>query len=251
MNLYLEHERFRLYQGDAADLNLIPDKSVDLICCDPPYGVKYQSGHRAEKFNPIAADKLYPYVLMKDALWEAHRVLKPASAIYIFTTWNSFHKLFPQVAEFFVLGNPIVWCKNNWTAGNLLSSWANRTEIIVHAYKKGFKLRGLRPANVVHFKRIDGTKLKSPTEKPVPLLEYIISKSSDKDDVVLDAFAGSGSTIEAAVKLGRKAIGVELKEDICEIAKKRLFNLPAFAFPDMEINERDFELTGLHQASEG
>ena len=247
MKLIFENNGTKLYEGSATKLDKIEDKSVDLILADPPYGMKYVSGHRFEKFDPIAADKAYPWVLMKDTLWEAHRVMKNEATLYFFTTWSVFHKLFPQIQEFFILGTPIIWCKNNWSAGNLKAEWANRTEIIIHAYKKGFKLRGSRPANVLFIKRIDGQKLKSPTEKPVPLLEYIISKSSDKDDTVLDMFMGSGSTIEAAINLGRKAIGVDLSEAECEKAKLRLTNLPVFAFPDTEVINANFELPGLSE----
>jgi site-specific DNA-methyltransferase (adenine-specific) len=64
--------------------------------------------------------------------------------------------------------------------------------------------------------------LTHPTEKPVQLLSFLVIRSSDPDDLVLDPFCGSGSTLVAASQLGRRAIGVEIDERYCEIAAKRL-----------------------------
>jgi len=61
-----------------------------------------------------------------------------------------------------------------------------------------------------------------PTQKPVPLMLHIVGSTTRADDVVLDAFAGTGTTLRAAKDLGRKAIGIELEERYCEIAAKRL-----------------------------
>lgn len=74
--------------------------------------------------------------------------------------------------------------------------------------------------------RFDKTKCKNhPTEKPVDLLKYLIEKSTNEGDVVLDPFMGSGSTAVACKELKRDFIGIELDENYFNIAKERIINL--------------------------
>lgn len=61
-----------------------------------------------------------------------------------------------------------------------------------------------------------------PTAKPLPMVQDMIRKFSNRGDTVLDPFAGSGTTLRAAVNEGRKAIGIELDERYCEVIAKRL-----------------------------
>ena len=61
-----------------------------------------------------------------------------------------------------------------------------------------------------------------PTQKPIALIEQLLSQFTDLGDVVLDPFMGSGTTLRAAKNLGRKAIGIEIEERYCEIAVTRL-----------------------------
>lgn len=61
-----------------------------------------------------------------------------------------------------------------------------------------------------------------PTQKPLPLMEWVITQACEITDVILDPYMGSGTTLIAAKKLGHKAIGIEIEEKYCEIAAKRL-----------------------------
>lgn len=91
--------------------------------------------------------------------------------------------------------------------------------------QKGRRLiNGKRDPNILKFNRT-GNKL-HPTQKPVDLLEYLISKFSDEGETILDMFAGSGSTGVAAVNLNRNFIGIELDEEYFKIASDRI-NLSA------------------------
>ncbi|WP_206192573.1 DNA-methyltransferase [Scrofimicrobium canadense] len=76
--------------------------------------------------------------------------------------------------------------------------------------------------DIFRFSPVAGYPGKHPCEKPLPLMEHLIRSSSRIENTVIDPFAGSGSTLVAAKRLGRKAIGVELEEKYCEIAARRL-----------------------------
>ncbi len=73
-----------------------------------------------------------------------------------------------------------------------------------------------------------------PTEKSLDLLKFIIEASSNKDDLVLDCFCGSGTTLVAAQELGRHWIGIDKSEQAIKVAKKRLSNLPSNLFSKIE-----------------
>lgn len=79
-------------------------------------------------------------------------------------------------------------------------------------------------SKTVHkFNNIKGSKL-HPTEKPIDLLEFYISNSSQEDDIVLDPFMGSGSTGVACKNLSRQFIGIEIDEKYFKIANKRILD---------------------------
>ena len=73
-----------------------------------------------------------------------------------------------------------------------------------------------------------------PTEKSLELLKFIIESSSNKNDLVLDCFCGSGTTLVAAEELGRHWIGVDSSEQAIRVVKKRLSNLPSNLFSKVE-----------------
>jgi len=75
---------------------------------------------------------------------------------------------------------------------------------------------------VLFYNRVSGKKQVHQNEKPIDLLEFIISKSSNINDLVLDGFMGSGSTGVAAKNLNRRFIGIELEKKYFEIAEKRI-----------------------------
>lgn len=252
MKLYFANESVNLYLGDARKLDAIADLSVDMVLADPSYGIDYVTGHRQrspksvvatlERFDPIVSDKIFPFSLMRDALYEMHRVLKPNTAVYIFTRFDVYHKLFTLVQEVFSIRNILTWAKNNWTAGDLVGNYAYQTEIILYCTKGRHILQGHRDTNLLCFKRIDGAKLLHPAQKPIDLLSYLITKSCPEGGVVLDPFVGVGSTNVAATNVGRKSIGIDIDDRWLMLAKRRLEHKFLPLFEQVEVASQNFKL---------
>ena len=121
-----------------------------------------------------------------------------------------------------------MWDKLAHGMGDPNKSWAPCYEHILYASAEPLMLARPRPQNVLRFARVDagatgraaGHLMVHPSQKPVPLLRHILPRHEGLS--VIDPFAGSGSTLAAALALGRRAIGIEIEERYCEIAAKRL-----------------------------
>jgi site-specific DNA-methyltransferase (adenine-specific) len=223
--------------GDCTKLlERLPDNSIDLLLTDPPYGTNYLSDHReVHPLVPMVNDKPEETLPLLDTLLSIlTRKLKINSHLYIFTSWRTYPFLLPLIESRFTLKNLLVWEKNNWTAGDLdadygkvyelilFANYEHVHELVVFAQKGRRHLNGRRDTNVLHFKRVPENVRFHPTEKPIPLLEYLIEKSSQPGEVVCDPFAGVASTCIAAKNTGRKYIGIEISEHWHKLGLERL-----------------------------
>ena len=95
-----------------------------------------------------------------------------------------------------------------------------RRNLFYFCRKVAVLIRGKRDCNVLQYART-GNEL-HPTQKPVDMLEFLISKFSDENMVVCDPFMGSGSTMIACLNTNRKGIGIELDKQYFDIAQKRI-----------------------------
>lgn len=209
----------KIYNMDCLEgMRTLPEKSVDLIITDPPYGIAYSSNYRKKKFDVVDNDDI------TNVAWliYASRLLKPNGAIYCFTRWDVVGK-WKSMFEFFGLKvkNCIVWDKELTGMGDLKGAYAPCHEIILYVSRNQHILRRGRPRDLIRIKRITGIR-KHPTEKPPELIRELILNSSDEGDLILDPFVGSGTTAVASVNTKRKFIGFEINKDYCEIANKRL-----------------------------
>lgn len=210
----------KIIQGDCLEvMKTMADKSFDLVLTDPPYGMAYQSSWRTEKYERIANDEDVAW--FPDFAKEVYRVLKDDSHVYIFCNdyaVSDFRRELEKVG--FTPKRTLVWVKNNHTSGDLEGDYANKTEFVVYAQKGRRLLNGKRETNVLNFDRVASEI--HPTQKPVNLCEFLISKSTNAGDWVLDPFAGSGTTIIAAKNTGRNAIGIEIEPQYHAISLSRL-----------------------------
>jgi len=212
----------KLILGDCLDeLPKIFDKSVDLVLTDPPYGMNYQSKRRKIKYNKIKNDDNIDWLYF--CLKEFKRILKDNSHCYIFCSFHYLSKFIDYSKEFFELKNILIWEKNNHGSGDLKGNYAPKYEFILFLTNGRKILNGKRDCNILKYNKTNN-KL-HPTQKPTDLLEFIINKSSENDNTILDCFVGSGSTGVACKNLNRNFIGIEKDEKYFDIAKQRIFDL--------------------------
>jgi site-specific DNA-methyltransferase (adenine-specific) len=216
-----------LQRGDCLSLlQSLPDESVDLILIDPPYGVNYLSRNKSLATTRVANDGQEAYDLLDKALAIAVRKLKPNRHVIIFTNFQAIEFMLPIVRKYLKIKGVCVWVKNNGTRGDLKGAWSRAHEEIIHAANGRPFLNGKRDLDVFEYKRVATQHMRHPTEKPVALLKYIIEKTTQPGETVLDFFAGSGSTGQAAQETGRRSILMELVPALVDVASERLGVLP-------------------------
>ena len=199
---------------------------VDMICTDPPYLINYKTGRRKDKTHdfckPIANDTNFE--LIKDIMPLLFELLNQGGAIYMFCNANHIDYFKQQIEQHFTLKNILIWVKNNWSAGDLKGAYAKQTEFILYAVKGRHILNGARDTDTLYYNRVVGNMQLHQNQKPVDLCKYLINKSSNENDTVLDCFMGSGSTGVACLQTNRNFIGIELEKKYYNIAKKRCSN---------------------------
>lgn len=214
------NENIELINGDCFEINKsIQSESIDLILTDPPYGMEFQSGYRKEKHDKIANDDNLDW--LPDWLKDQYRILKNDSHAYIFCSWHNIDKFKKYSEESgFTLKNILIWYKNNTGMGDLFGDYAPQYEFILFLVKGKKNLNGRRDSNVIRCKRTKNDN--HPTEKPIEILQFLIEKSSEKGDLVLDNFYGSGSCAIACHNTHRRFLGHEIDSKRHESAVKRL-----------------------------
>ena len=234
-----------LLQGNCLEvMKYIPDKSIDLILTDPPYLMNYKTNRRKNKehdfCNPIQNDDNEEVV--KKSIVEMARLLKDTGALYVFCNANKIEIFKKIISELFIFKNILIWVKNNHTAGDLKGAYGKKTEFIIYATKGKHYLNGKRDTDVLFYNKVSGKRQIHQNEKPIDLLEFIISKSSNINDIVLDCFMGSGTTGAAAKNLNRRFIGIELEKEYFEIAKKRIESPVKLEIKKDEVNANQLSL---------
>jgi len=215
----------RVMCGDSTSSDdfdkLMNGEKADMVLTDPPYNISYKSGtwskKRKQEMKEIKNDNLnkIDFVEFLSSVFSLLHIYSKDTDKYIFNDWKCFH-LFREacIKADFKIKNLIVWNKEYQTQA--LNKFANAHEFIIFLGDNKYPLLDI---NVWNCKR---EFIKDhPTPKPIPLLEKAISYSSNKKELVLDMFLGSGSTLIAAEKLNRKCYGMELDEKYCDVIIER------------------------------
>lgn len=210
----------KLIHGDSLTvLRQMEPESVDAIITDPPYGINYVSPTGARIQNDTA-----PFIRF---LYDAFRVLKPGSSgrgtLVCFTRWDV-QQVFIDAIRLagFIVKSEVIWDKIQHGMGDLKSQFAPSHENIIFAVKGKFSFPGHRPKDLITHRKLPGSQMIHPTEKPVPLLADLITAVTKPGDLILDPFAGSGSTLVAAKKTGRRFTGIELDDVHYAKAQRRI-----------------------------
>lgn len=240
----------RVYQMDCLEgMKLIPDKSLDLILCDLPYG---KLSHKWDSVIPA------------DLLWRQYkRIIKDNGAVVLFGIQPFTSLLITSNLEMYKYS--LVWDKGK--AGNVFT--AKLKPLLTHEdimiFSKGATANGSKrnmiynpqmeqmekprkykiynqgesfqrentksieyetdkkyPKSILYFPNTDQKNKYHPTQKPVSLFEYLIKTYSNENEIVLDNCMGSGTSAVAALKTNRRYIGFETEPKYIEITNKRL-----------------------------
>jgi DNA modification methylase len=207
---YYEQDGITIYCADCR--TVMRALRPSWIVTDPPYGINYN----AERQNLNSGQK-YKDIANDDGSMDLEFIFMAEGNKVVFGA-NCFPHLLPH------RGRWICWDKRtNESADKALGSpfelaWTSRTS----GYDKIYR--------IMHggFVNDDGGKRYHPTQKPVRLFYRILEDFTNEDDLILDPFMGSGTTLIAAQKLGRKAVGIEIDKHYCDIAIERLSQMEMF-----------------------
>jgi DNA modification methylase len=219
---------------------LMGDKKVNMIFCDPPYSVAYYGGNRPlpEKARPKACrnwKRIYNDNLsqedyekwLKQIFVNVDSYIAPGAPVYV---WNGHRQFGPMHSMLIGLGFHIscviTWAKENFAIG--YGDYNQQTEFCLYGWKEdnGAHL-WYGPTNestLWQIKRDPTSKYLHPTQKCVALAHRAIKNSSKREDIVLDMFLGSGTTLLASEGLGRVCYGIEVEPAYCDVIVKRYIN---------------------------
>ena len=242
-----------ILQGDSLELlKKIPDKSIDLVFADPPYNLQLKDTlYRPDQTTVEAVtndwDKFDTYQAYDQFclnwLSECKRVLRDGGALWVIGSYHNILRLGTSIQNlgFWIL-NDIIWHKTNPMPNFRGTRFTNAHETLLwcttsRKAKYTFNYQNLKELNEGKQMRSDwyipicsgkerlrenNNQRSHPTQKPEALLYRIIVSSTNKDDIILDPFLGSGTTAVMAKKLQRNYIGFEQDKEYIKLAKKRL-----------------------------
>lgn len=246
-SVHFQNEHFTLIQGDVLTTTLVNENSVDLVVTSPPYNVDIQ-------YNSHKDDVSYAEYLEFSEKWMARCFdwLKDDGRFCLNIPLDknkggqqSVGADLTTIAKRigFQYHSTIIWNEGNISRRTAWGSWMSASapyviapvELIVVLYKKNWKkLSGSKVSDVGRQEFMDWTngmwtfngeskkKIGHPAPFPIELPRRCVKLFSYVDDVVLDPFCGSGTTLIAAVSNNRKGVGIDVDKKYCSLAQKRI-----------------------------
>ena len=204
--------------GDCLEvMNGIPNKSIDMVLCDLPYGEVNRKSAGLRNLDKSIADECS--IDFEKLIAHYKRILRNGT-VYLFCGTKQISSLTEILQQNGFSTRLGLWEKSNPSPMNGDKVWLSGAEfcVIGRQPKATFNRHCEKPI----WKYPCGRNKLHPTQKPVGLMEYLIETSTNRGDVVLDNCMGSGSTGVAAVNTGRRFIGIELDKGYFDIAKSRI-----------------------------
>lgn len=215
-----------IWLGDCLELmKRIPDESVDLVLTDPPFKMtKNGKSCRPNYMTANSTGTLFNSPLIKPDVWmnECFRVLKNGTHFYTFCNINDIQNYLVVASEIgFKLHNIVDMIKNT----KMPNRWYLKYTERVLFFRKG-KSKKINDVTSRDYFFVEMPTLKNgkkhPTEKPLDFIEKMVNNSTTKGSLILDPFAGGGTTLVAAKNLGRQFIGIEKEKEYYDICVERL-----------------------------
>jgi len=217
----------RLMCGDSTSIDavekLMNGQLADQLVTDPPYNIAYEGGSKKReqiKNDEMADDEFRQF--LKDVYIAANAVMKAGAVFYIWHADTEGYNFRGAAKDMgWKVRQTLIWNKDNSAFGRSDYHWKH--EPCLYGWKEGAAhlwATDRKQTTVIECKRPSKSDL-HPTMKPVELMEYQILNNTKGSDIVLDLFGGSGSTMIAAEKIGRKACLMELDPKYCDVIVKR------------------------------
>lgn len=214
---------------------------ADLIVADPPYGVDIDvsdSMGRVKETQHLGTvandhDREEALELWDAVMTELDRVASSRAHLYCFASWKTAAGFRDVIEKHgWDVQNYLVWVKKDASQIAAFGTgskpkWGYKHEFILFAVREGARPLDGYPDDVLEYTEarwsdVEDQAMVHPTQKPVSLLEELIERSSERGDLVVDPFAGSGATGEAACKRGREVRLWEIEEEYIPVIERRV-----------------------------
>ena len=223
--------KHRLMCGDSTQkeqvMRLMNKQDADMLLTDPPYNVDYEGKtQEALKIENDNMNETEFYNFLLDSFNNMFEISKNGCSVYVFhadTEGLNFRNAFKSAG--FKLAQCLVWVKNTFVMGRQDYQW--RHEPVLYGWKEGaghYFIDNRKQSTVLEFDK-PTRNAEHPTMKPIDLLVYLIKNSSKENQLIVDLFGGSGSTLIAAEQTQRTCYTMELDPKYCDVIVKRWENL--------------------------
>ena len=247
---------YTIYNEDfLSGADCVQDGSVDLVIADPPYCLGKDYGNDSDMMQP---DEFLEWTqTWVDAVIPK---LKESGSLYIFTTWRFSPEIFSFLKTRMTMANEIIWDRKVPSMGGTTRRFSSVHDTIgffVKSKKYYFDIDAVRIPydaetkkartrsifvgkkwlevgynpkdvwSVSRLHRLHREREDHPTQKPLEIIERMVKSSCPEGGVVLDPFAGSGTTVEACYKNGRQCIAFEISPYYCQLMRQRIARLAA------------------------